>query len=179
MPSTRTVAENLKRYRKDSGRSMRALAEEMTAAGWPITHTVVSQIENGTRRIDVDDLSRFAHVLHVPVIALLLPATDKPDQVVGTSVDPNDTSEIAVWRIFGDIPGAPEWLTESVDAASGTLVRNQAAGIEALENALELFDPMDVDNAALLARGALNKKHAEVQHRRDQILSGGTNSNHG
>lgn len=170
LPSTRTTAENLRRYRQRSGRSMRDMAEAMTAAGWPMTHTVISQLENGARRIDVDDLSRFAAVLEVPVVALLVPAREDPAEVVGTSADPGATAEAAVWRIFGPIPDSAAWLEDVMDHASGTAWRSMAAGIESLESALRIFDPIDVDNAALLARGSLAKSMQTWEDRRRATL---------
>ncbi|MYR07460.1 helix-turn-helix domain-containing protein [Gordonia sp. SID5947] len=65
-PVGRTVAANVTRYRKRQGFTMRDLAEDLAQRRWPISASAISQIENGARRVDVDDLFALAIALDIP-----------------------------------------------------------------------------------------------------------------
>lgn len=69
--TARTVAAE----REARGWEQRELAERLTQAGRPMSQPIVSRIESGTRRIDVDDLVALAAVLSMSPAALL-PAAD-------------------------------------------------------------------------------------------------------
>ncbi|MFJ3282457.1 helix-turn-helix domain-containing protein [Streptomyces halstedii] len=64
--------------REARGWEQRELAERLTQAGRPMSQPVVSRIESGARRIDVDDLVALAAVFSVSPAALL-PAPE-PDE---------------------------------------------------------------------------------------------------
>jgi transcriptional regulator with XRE-family HTH domain len=68
-----TVRTNLKRIRDGQRLRLEDVAVLMTAAGRPMTKAILSQIETGGRRVDVDDLMTLAFVLKVNPNALLLP----------------------------------------------------------------------------------------------------------
>lgn len=173
-PTTATVGQNINRFRKGAGHTLKDLAALVRAQGASMSTTVVSQIENGTRRIDVDDLSRFAYALRVPIVALLAPAPNDPAEIVGTSANESDTAETAIWRIFGEIPDAPTWLELSIDEASGADLRHQARGVQTLESAIAVFAPSTaesvdreaIERAALMVRGAIQKQYEENAQRR-------------
>lgn len=57
--------------RKRRGLTLRDLAEKMQAAGRPMTHNTISEIERGARRVDVDDLVTLAKTLGVSTSHLL------------------------------------------------------------------------------------------------------------
>lgn len=66
------VAENLKRLR---GRvPVRELSARLEALGRPILPSGITKIEQGSRRVDVDDLVALAQALEVSPMRLLLPA---------------------------------------------------------------------------------------------------------
>ncbi|MGA5472535.1 helix-turn-helix domain-containing protein [Streptomyces arboris] len=69
--TARTVAAE----REARGWEQRELAERLTQAGRPMTQPIVSRIESGTRRVDVDDLVALAAVFGVSP-AVLLPAAE-------------------------------------------------------------------------------------------------------
>ncbi|MFJ8842950.1 helix-turn-helix domain-containing protein [Streptomyces cyaneofuscatus] len=69
--TARTVAAE----REARGWEQRELAERLTQAGRPMTQPIVSRIESGTRRVDVDDLTALAAVFGVSP-AVLLPAAE-------------------------------------------------------------------------------------------------------
>lgn len=65
------VAANIRRIRLHQGLQHADLSRLLAEAGRPMSHQVISKIECGDRRIDVDDLEVFAHVLKLEPAALL------------------------------------------------------------------------------------------------------------
>lgn len=64
-----------------------ALAARMGEVGYPVSRTAISEIENGARRVSVDDLTALAIGLGVNPNALLLPPIESPvwlAQITGT-----------------------------------------------------------------------------------------------
>ena len=126
-----TVADNITRYRKGAGYTMRGLAEEMESRGFPMSHSVISQMENGARRIDVDDLSRLAYVLGCSVVSLLTPHNDDPEAKIGTSASEDDTALDAVARLYSP-PSLryPDWVEDSIHTATGAKWKYLQEGID-------------------------------------------------
>lgn len=77
-----TVAENLLRVRRCRGLSVRALSAAMAKAGRSVSADAISRMETGQRRIDVDDVVAFAVVLGVSPLALLMPMTHSPTDMI-------------------------------------------------------------------------------------------------
>jgi transcriptional regulator with XRE-family HTH domain len=75
----RTAAANLARIRKSKQLSLKDIEEQLARRGRRISFSGLSKIENGDRRVDVDDLMALALVLDVSPLALLLPISD-PDE---------------------------------------------------------------------------------------------------
>lgn len=67
------VAANLRTARQAIGMDVRTAAKRMTEAGRKIAPSGISKIENGDRRVDVDDLTALAYVLNTTPAALLTP----------------------------------------------------------------------------------------------------------
>lgn len=72
------LAAAVTKLRQSHGWDQSHLAERVTAAGRPMSASVLGKIEAGARRVDVDDLVALATALEVPV-ARLLPSGDVPD----------------------------------------------------------------------------------------------------
>lgn len=72
-PISEIVGANVRRVREVRGMSMRDLAAALKEADWPIYASGIGRLENGGRRIDVDDLVMIAKALDVPPIDLLEP----------------------------------------------------------------------------------------------------------
>jgi len=72
-PAAKRVAENVAKWRKARGLQQRDLSAKLTEIGRPMLPTVISKIERGERRIDVDDLMALSLALRVGLLALLLP----------------------------------------------------------------------------------------------------------
>jgi transcriptional regulator with XRE-family HTH domain len=72
-PTGVTVAKNIQRVRKAQNLSLKDLAERLARHGRKIGLSSLSKIENGDRRVDVDDLIAIALALDVSPLGLLLP----------------------------------------------------------------------------------------------------------
>jgi len=68
-----TVAENIEAARKSQRLSLKDLSGRLDRMGRKISVSSLSKIENGDRRIDVDDLVSIAIALDVSPLGLLLP----------------------------------------------------------------------------------------------------------
>ena len=108
-PTGETVRYNIRRYREALRYRLDDLADLLTYAGRPMSKATLSQIETGGRRVDVDDLLAFCHVLRVNPNALLLPPA--PESEVSYAVETT---------------GAP-WM-------QGSYVLDWAEGRERLDN---------------------------------------------
>jgi transcriptional regulator with XRE-family HTH domain len=69
-PTGQTVRANVAALRKQRGLTLRDLSEKMPSAH-PLSHTTISEIERGARRVDVDDLVTLAKALSVSTTQLL------------------------------------------------------------------------------------------------------------
>lgn len=112
---TRIVAENLRRLRAARGLSVRALSELTSGAdgNGGVPPNGISEIENGLRKVDVDDLIALSLGLDVSPAVLLMPVPDLPDDDGEGIVylDPDDPLVAShVW----------DWLT-----AAGTLTTGE------------------------------------------------------
>ncbi|MFG3189249.1 helix-turn-helix domain-containing protein [Streptomyces omiyaensis] len=72
-PAATQVARNIQRVRKARQMKQSDVSRRLADAGRPTLATVVSKIERGERRIDVDDLVAFGRALDVPPVLLLFP----------------------------------------------------------------------------------------------------------
>ncbi|WP_314453253.1 helix-turn-helix transcriptional regulator [uncultured Microbacterium sp.] len=123
-PTGRTVAANIRRIRQHRRMRLEDVASLLAFHGRPIGKATLSLIENGQRRVDVDDLMAFARVLRVtPVDLLVPPAFPEGHTVVAMTGFPKvDRATIGPWirheeplQIADDVPGlidvtADDWL---------------------------------------------------------------------
>ncbi len=101
-PTGNAVADNVARFRKGQGLTLRQVADRMAEVGRPITHTAVSDIENRARRVDSDDLVALALVLGVAPSSLLMPhttpsATGSATQVEVTGAGERSARDVWDW----------------------------------------------------------------------------------
>lgn len=102
---------------------MRSLAESMSRNGRPMSHTVLSQIENQQRRVDVDELVVLAGELDTSIVSLLIPRTDNPNEIVGSAMNESDSAKDVVARTFREV-SYPDWVANAIGQATGTTFRN-------------------------------------------------------
>ncbi|WP_201408327.1 helix-turn-helix domain-containing protein [Mycobacterium paraintracellulare] len=83
-PTGETVRENVIALRERKNLSYAQLSRKLKAAGRAIPELGLRRIEDGERRVDVDDLMALAEALEVWPIALLMPTTTMDGQPVQT-----------------------------------------------------------------------------------------------
>jgi transcriptional regulator with XRE-family HTH domain len=131
----RAVGPNVRRARERLGIDLAALAKRLTDAGWPIAKSALSRLENGQRRVDVDDLMALAVVLHVSPLELLLGADD---QLVTPTAVPDGLLRDELWA----------WAAGDVELDPESLIEWWRGQIAVLGSRIEVLDALD-DNPAL------------------------------
>ncbi|MGH1551004.1 helix-turn-helix domain-containing protein [Leifsonia poae] len=94
----RTVASNLARIRKSKQLSLKDIETATADRGRRLSFSGLSKIENGDRRVDVDDLMVLAQVLDVSPLTLMLP-TGEPDDVVDVSGGKGSVGLLWEWAL--------------------------------------------------------------------------------
>ncbi|MEU4432513.1 helix-turn-helix transcriptional regulator [Nocardia rhamnosiphila] len=120
-PTASTVAANVKRLRSRQGLNFKELSAELKrVAGWDISAVGVRRIEEGSRRVTVDDLMALAVTLRSNPNALLLPPTDDGQHLVAVTGSPNQTGADAWKWARGEkpLPGALSFVPDSVPKGS-------------------------------------------------------------
>lgn len=106
-PTAKRTGANIERVRKARGLNQKQLSERLAEVGRPMLSTVVSKIERGERRVDVDDLVALALALNVSPATLLLPPTanDEPVQLT----DAYSVSSFTAWAWAEGKRTAMDW----------------------------------------------------------------------
>lgn len=111
-----TVQANIKRIRDDVLRiPVTELSRRLGELGRPIPPLGLRRIEDGTRRVDADDLVSIAVALDVSPITLLMPdSEDRGEQVVVTGGGEQSSEQVWKWlraeRPLGDVDNASDLL---------------------------------------------------------------------
>ena len=104
-PAAERVAANVESLRKRQSMTLKGLSERMGELGQPVSLNGLSKVENGERRVDVDELIALAIALRVNPSTLLLPDLGDTEQVALT---PTLTHEAwAVWQWADGIAPLP------------------------------------------------------------------------
>jgi transcriptional regulator with XRE-family HTH domain len=98
-PTGETVRANIVRLRDDKNLTYAELARRTEEAGRPIPVLGLRRIENGERRVDVDDLMALAVALDVSPVTLLMPESTTAADVVEVTGRPPETAAIAWDRL--------------------------------------------------------------------------------
>lgn len=113
------VAAAVAKHRQARGWDQTRLAELATAAGRPMSASVIGKIESAARRVDVDDLAVLAGVFDVPVDRLLPGSAeevhDKPADPFEEAAGPGTVTA----RVLDDIEALGD--LENLDATAPTL----------------------------------------------------------
>lgn len=106
-PVADRVAENVKLLRERRHLSHRQLSAQLGEVGRPILPSGIVKIEEGSRRVDVDDLVALSLALRAPLSRLLLPGEDTGEPVALT--EKISLGFTAAWRwARGELlPSAP------------------------------------------------------------------------
>lgn len=111
------VRKNIRRIRDARGISAPELSSALMRLGRPIPPLGISRIENGTRRVDVDDLAAIAVALGVSPTSLLMPCHDD-----GSEVQVADLVPITGWNKPITARVVWNWLTAAEPLVHGTLL---------------------------------------------------------
>lgn len=147
-----TVQANIRRIRDDVLRiPVTELSRRLEALGRPIPPLGLRRIEDGTRRVDVDDLVSIAVALGVSPATLLMPdSTNAEDAVTLTGLDEPVPAGYAWEWLGGDLPlpdsgesaltfyarAVPTWATKTME--------QRLLGERGLRSAMrEMIDQMD------------------------------------
>lgn len=71
------VAANIRAARQAIGMDLRTMSDALDAASRKLSPSGISKLENGDRRVDVDDLTVIAYLLRTSPAALLTPPEDE------------------------------------------------------------------------------------------------------
>ncbi len=118
-PTGHTVRLNIARLR--GGMQYKQLSEKLAEIGRPIPPLGLRRIEDGERRVDVDDLVALAVALDVNPAALLLPSEDRGVPVEVTGVGSIEFKEL--WRWSDGVKA----LRDSTDATD-SVMENELRG---------------------------------------------------
>lgn len=77
--TNRHVAQNIRAARQAIGMDLRTMSDGLEAIGRKLSTSGISKLENGDRRVDVDDLTAIAYLLRTTPAALLTPPEDGTD----------------------------------------------------------------------------------------------------
>ena len=91
--TTKIVAENISRTRKNASMTLEMLSERLTERGWPLSVAALYRLETGERRIDVDDITALAAVLNTSPAVLLNPGGTQLTGLIEALLP----EEIAAW----------------------------------------------------------------------------------
>jgi transcriptional regulator with XRE-family HTH domain len=106
------IAENLRNLRDDARWTQGQLANAMTRVGFDWKRITVAEVEGGTRRVSLEELCGLAALFAVPVLSMLLPATDESGWVeINDSIDvrPQILRELVLGRGGGVGEGGTRW----------------------------------------------------------------------
>lgn len=90
------VAANMRVARQRLGMDLRTFAARVKEAGRAMSASALSKIENGERRVDVDDLAVIAYVLETTPAALLTPPEGTPPPT-GIPAGQFGAEELSAW----------------------------------------------------------------------------------
>jgi transcriptional regulator with XRE-family HTH domain len=144
-PTGGTVAGNLTRLREDAGLTYTEVSRLLAEVGRDVSPLGVRRIEDGTRRVDVDDLMALSVALNVNPNALLLPNyagdTEAGHEVTGMPIETTGT-DLWAW--------ADGWQALPIHRADAPETDPQATG-------MELGRQMYARRSALEGRGFVDR----------------------
>jgi hypothetical protein len=94
-------------HRQRRGLTHRQLSAQLAEVGHPILPSGIAKIEDGSRRVDVDDLVALSLALRVPLSRLLLPGKDTSKPVALTEKISLGFTEAWRWARGELLPGDP------------------------------------------------------------------------
>lgn len=97
-PTGDTVAARLREVRTNLNLTYTEVSERLAAAEWPISAVGVRRIEDGERRVTVDDLVSLSAALGVSPVTLLMPITDSGESTSSSTGCRQPVAAEELWR---------------------------------------------------------------------------------
>lgn len=147
-----TAASQTRKFRQDRKLDLAGLSERLKAVNWPISVAALSRLENGERRIDVDDLMAISVALDISPLELLLPSP-KAEKPFGTAL-PIELELAEVWA----------WAKESVSSihsGPGFIRHWEKVEKECEKDLIELDSLRDAASESL--RETLDRNKAQLE----------------
>lgn len=123
-PTSDAVRANVRRLRDQMELSYAELSRRLEARGHPLAVLALRRIEDGERRVTVDDLSALAVVFGVTPNALLRPPDSRAGDGIATGVQGASHNEVLRWLagiepLPSDSPSSRSSLREHVTSEGG------------------------------------------------------------
>ena len=116
------LARRVEQVRKARGLTQRDVAERLAELGVSMHQTAIAKIENGKRKVTVEDALLLAAALDAPPVTLFLPLADNIDMALGNMT--LSSGQMRAWaRGFSQLPGRDSrpYLTQIPDSEWATL----------------------------------------------------------
>jgi len=145
--------------RQAIGMDLRSFSERVKETGRAMSPSALSKIENGERRVDVDDLTVFAYILQTTPAALLAPA-EGASQPTGVPSGQFNHEEIQVW-----VRGQAKFTTEDLARYWKDEYFSAVSSIHYYENLMMQYTEDGKGNE--MHRGTYEERLASFRARRD------------
>lgn len=139
---------------------LRTFAERIKETGRAMSPSALSKIENGDRRVDVDDLTVFAYILQTTPAALLTPPDDAAPPT-GVPEGRFNSEEVRAW-----VRGQAKFTTEDLARYWKDEYFNAVSSIRYYENLMQQY--ADGREGNTLHRGTYEARLSSASTRRDE-----------
>lgn len=153
------VAANVRTARQAIGMDLRTFSERVKETGRAMSPSALSKIENGDRRVDVDDLTVFAYILQTTPAALLAPP-EGASPPTGVPSGQFNHEEIQAW-----VRGQAKFTTEDLARYWKDEYFSAVSSIHYYENLMIQYTNDGEGNQ--LHRGTYEERLAAFRTRRD------------
>lgn len=103
----RRVGERVRIVRREREMTQDQLSAKLATLGRPMPTASIGRLESGDRRVDVDDLMALSYALDVSPLSLLLPFTQRPDDLVRPAGIGREIDAVSAWMWAAG--GDPTW----------------------------------------------------------------------
>jgi transcriptional regulator with XRE-family HTH domain len=141
---------------------LRTFADRVKETGRAMSPSALSKVENGDRRVDVDDLTVFAYILQTTPAALLTPTDDTPTPT-GVPETRHSAEELQVW-----IQGRVKLTTEDLVRYWKEEWFQATSYVKRFEDMLALYDKGQV---GITPRGVYEERLAAQRARLEVAAS--------
>jgi len=153
------VAANVRTARHAIGMDLRTFSERVKETGRAMSTSALSKIENGDRRVDVDDLTVFAYILQTTPAALLAPPQGASPPT-GVPSGQFNHQEIQAW-----VRGQAKFTTEDLARYWKDEYFSAVSSIHYYENLMTQYTKDGKGNQ--MHRGTYEERLAAFRTRRD------------